>query len=64
MTTYTVLTTYPGHRSSANVGDQLIEFAAKRLVEREKGPVRFLTIFREDPLESRLAEVNASAAIE
>lgn len=63
MTTYTVLTTYPGHRSSANVGDQLIEVAVKRLVEREKGPVRFLTIFREDPLEPRLAEVNASAAV-
>lgn len=63
MTTYTVLSTYPGQRSSANVGDQLIEWAVKRLVERERGPVRFVTIFREDPLEDRLAAVNATAAI-
>lgn len=63
MVTYTLLSTYPGQRSSANVGDQLIERAVKRLVERERGPVRFLTLFREDPLEDRLAEVNATAAI-
>jgi len=63
MTTYTVLSTFPGQRSSANVGDQLIEVAVKRLVERERGAVKFLTLFREEPLEPRLAEVNASAAI-
>ena len=63
MITYTILTTYPGQRSSANVGDQLIEVATKRLVEREKGPVRFLTLFREDPLEERLDEINATAAV-
>ncbi len=63
MTTYTVLSTFPGQRSSANVGDQLIEIAIKRLLERERGGVRFLTLFREEPLEPRLAEVNATAAI-
>jgi hypothetical protein len=63
MTTYTVLTTFPGQRSSANVGDQLIEVAVKRLVEKEKGPARFVTIFREESLEPRLAEVKSTAAI-
>ena len=63
LTKYTVLTTFPGERSSANVGDQLIEVALKRLVEREKGPTQFLTIFREDPLEERLDEINSTAAI-
>lgn len=38
MTRYTVLTTFPGERSSANVGDLLIEVALKRLVERERAP--------------------------
>jgi hypothetical protein len=63
MTTFTVLSTFPGRRSSANVGDQLIEIALKRLLERERGPVGFLTLFREEPLEPRLAEVNTTAAI-
>lgn len=63
MTKYTVLTTFPGGRSSANVGDQLIEVALKRLVEREKGRAQFVTIFREDPLEERLEEINSTAAI-
>ncbi len=63
MTNYTVLTTFPGGRSSANVGDQLIEMALKRLVEREKGPAIFLTIFREDPLDEQLDEINSTAAI-
>jgi len=31
MTTYTVLTTFPENRSSANVGDQLIEVAINTL---------------------------------
>jgi len=60
---YTVLTTFPANRSSANVGDQLIEVALKRLVEKEKGSVDFLTIFRETPLETWLDEINATAAI-
>lgn len=63
MTRYTVLTTFPGGRSSANVGDQLIEIAVKRLVEKEKGRVEFLTIFREESLDDRLDEINATAAI-
>ena len=60
---YTVLTTFPGERSSANVGDQLIEVAVKRLVEHELGDVEFLTIFREDPLDDLLEEVNATNAV-
>lgn len=63
MTKYTVLTTFPANRSSANVGDQLIEVAVKRLLEREKGKVEFLTIFREDSLEEYLDEINTTAAI-
>ncbi len=63
MTKYTVLTTFPSNRSSANVGDQLIEVAVKRLIMRERGNVEFLTIFREEPLEERLDEINATAAI-
>lgn len=62
-TKYTVLTTFPGQRSSSNVGDQLIEVALKRLVEKEKGPVEFVTFFREDPLEDKLEEINATAAV-
>ena len=60
---YTVLTTFPGERSSANVGDQLIEIAVKRLIEHELGAVEYLTIFREDPLDDVLDEVNATQAI-
>ncbi len=63
MTAYTILTTFPAQRSSANVGDQLIEVAVKRLVEREKGAVRFLTIFREDPLDDLIDRINATAAV-
>lgn len=63
MTTYTVLTTYPSQRSSANVGDQLIEVAMKRLVQREKGLCHFFTIFREDPLDAHLDEINATAGV-
>jgi hypothetical protein len=63
MTNYTVLTTFAAQRSSANVGDQLIEVALKRLVEKEKGPAGFLTIFREDGLESALDKINATAAV-
>lgn len=63
MTRYTVLTTFPANRSSANVGDQLIEVALKRLITRERGDVEFLTIFREESLENRLDEINATAAI-
>lgn len=63
MTKYTVLTTFPENRSSANVGDQLIEVATKRIIARECGEVDYLTIFREDSLEERLDEINATAGI-
>mgnify|MGYP003645736604 CR=1 FL=1 len=60
---YTVLSTYPGHRSSANVGDHLIAVALEKLVRREKGDVEFLTIFREDSLDDHIDEINRTAAI-
>ncbi len=60
---YTVLTTFPQNRNSANVGNQLIEVSLKALVEREKGKVNFTTIFREEPLEPHLDEINRSAAL-
>lgn len=63
MSYYTVLTTYPGHRSSANVGDQLIEIALKRLLRHELGETNFLTIFREDSLEPWLEQINQTRAI-
>lgn len=63
MKKYTVLSTYPGHRGSSNVGDQLIEVALKKLIRREKGHVEFLTIFREDPLDEHLDEINQTSAI-
>ncbi len=63
MTKYTVLTTFPTNRGSANVGDQLIEIAVKRLMEKEKGRVEFLTIFREDSLDAHLDEINATAGV-
>ncbi len=60
---YTVLSTYPGRRSSANVGDHLISVALEKLVRREKGDVEFLTIFREDSLDDYIDEINQTAAI-
>jgi hypothetical protein len=63
MTTYTILTTFPALRSSANVGDQLITVAVKELIEREKGPVQFLTVFREDPLDDLLDQINETSAV-
>ncbi|ANO50454.1 polysaccharide pyruvyl transferase family protein [Woeseia oceani] len=60
---YTVLSTYPGHRSSANVGDHLISVALEKLVRREQGNVEFLSIFREDPLDDYIDEINRTAAI-
>lgn len=59
---YTILTTCPSH-GSRNVGDKLIEERTRELVTREKGPVQFLTIFREEPLDDRLLEINASRAL-
>lgn len=60
---YTVLTTFPKNRGSANVGDQLIEISLKSLIEREKGKVKFTTIFREEPLEPYLKEINRTSAV-
>lgn len=60
---YTILTTFPKGRGSANVGDQLIEISLKALIEREKGGVQFTTIFREEPLEPYLEEIHRSHAI-
>jgi hypothetical protein len=59
---YTILTTCPPY-GSRNVGDKLIEQRTKELVRQEKGPARFLTVFREQPLDDRLAEINASRAL-
>lgn len=59
---YTLLTTFPGG-GSANVGDKLIEQSVKALVQREHGAVDFVTIFREESLDDRLDEVNASRAV-
>jgi hypothetical protein len=59
---YTLLTTCPPY-GSRNVGDELIERRTKELVRREKGAVRFLTLFREEPLDHRLPEINATRAL-
>ena len=59
---YTLLTTCPPY-GSRNAGDALIEQRTKELVRREKGAVRFLTLFREEPLDDRLPQINASRAL-
>ena len=59
---YTILTTYPDY-GSRNVGDRLIELRLKSILAQEKQENEFLTIFREDSLEQRLDEINASRAI-
>ena len=58
---YTVITTCP-ESGSRNVGDKLIETRLKELLKAEKGDSEFLTIFREEPLDDRLAEINATRA--
>ncbi len=60
--TYTVLTTCPSY-GSRNVGDKLIEQRVKDLVSREKGRVEFVTIFREEPLDAQLDQINESRAV-
>lgn len=60
---YVVLTTFPPRGGSGNVGDKLIEHAVKEMIGREKGSVEFVTVFREDPLDDLLPQVNASAAV-
>ncbi|MCF7854001.1 MAG: polysaccharide pyruvyl transferase family protein, partial [Candidatus Pacebacteria bacterium] len=59
---YTILTTCPDY-GSRNVGDKLIEQRTKDLIQRERGPCKFETIFREEPLEERLDDINESQAI-
>ncbi|MGI6083755.1 MAG: polysaccharide pyruvyl transferase family protein [Limnochordia bacterium] len=59
---YVLLTTYPAG-SSANVGDLLIEESVKALVREIKGEHDFLTVFREDPLDDLLDEINRSRAV-
>jgi len=59
---YTVLTTCPDY-GSRNVGDKLIEQRVKAIVASEKGQTEFLTIFREEPLDDRLGEINRSRAV-
>lgn len=59
---YTVLST-GNPRGSANVGDMLIEHAVKEIVAHEKGETEFLTVFREEPLEPYLDQINASRAV-
>lgn len=59
---YTLLTTAPPY-GSQNVGDKLIEQRTKELVSSEKGSVDFLTVFREEPLEPYLDQINSSRAI-
>lgn len=59
---YTILTTCPPY-GSQNVGDKLIEQRTKDLVTAEKQDSDFLTIFREEPLDEHLAEVNSTRAV-
>lgn len=59
---YTVLTTCPPY-GSQNVGDKLIEERLKALVRHVKGPVDFITIFREEKLDDHLDEINQTRAI-
>ena len=59
---YTILTTCPDY-GSRNVGDKLIEVRTKEMITREKGDDEFFTIFREEPLEPHLDEVNRSKAV-
>ncbi len=59
---YTVITTCPPY-GSRNVGDKLIEQRLKELVTAEKGDADFLTVFREEPLDAYLEQINGSRAV-
>lgn len=59
---YTVITTTPPY-GSRNVGDKLIEHRTKEIFRKEKNATKFLTVFREEPLEEHLETVNASRGI-
>ncbi|MBD2864360.1 polysaccharide pyruvyl transferase family protein [Paenibacillus oceani] len=60
---YTLISTYPENRASANVGDLLIRESEKALIERERGGVAFTTYFREDSLDDYLDEINRTDGI-
>mgnify|MGYP000668089510 CR=1 FL=1 len=60
---YTIISTFPENRGSANVGDMMIREAEKSLIELIKGPTKFTTYFREDPLEDHLDEINRTDAV-
>lgn len=60
---YTLISTYPENRASANVGDLLIRESEKALIERENGPATFTTYFREDPLDDHLDAINRTDGI-
>ena len=53
----TLRSTYPGKRSCANAGNQLIEVAFKRLMKGQKENVDFSTFFYEDPLDDFLDKI-------
>ncbi|WP_436934740.1 polysaccharide pyruvyl transferase family protein [Halovenus marina] len=59
---YTIVSTFPAD-GSANVGDKLIEHAVERIVEAERGPTEFFTVFRENPLDDHLDRINDSDAV-
>lgn len=59
---YTIVSTFP-EDGSANVGDKLIEHAVERIVEAERGPTEFFTVFRENPLDDHLDRINSSDAV-
>src|SRR5690606_22838374 len=60
--TYSLLTTCPPY-GSQNVGDKPIEQRTKELIQKEKGDVNILTIFREENLEPFLDQINSSRAL-
>lgn len=59
---YVLLTTFLPQGSS-NVGDQLIEYSVKNLIDTIKGKSEYVTIFREDPLDDQLEMINEARAI-
>lgn len=60
---YTLISTFPENRASANVGDMLIRESEKTLIEYENGPVTFTTYFREEPLDDYLDVINSTDGI-
>ena len=60
--TYTIVSTYPVE-GTKNIGDRLIEYCTKRLVEDVKGATEYFTVFRADDLDSKVREMNDTAAV-